>query len=140
MAERVCVVMPTYNELENLHPTVGGIFACRPSVEILIVDDGSPDGTGEEADRMAAEDPRIHVLHRAEKNQPIWPALRGRWSVASTWFARWTWTARTGLRIFRNYWKRSRWRGRAMTLLRNRATGNRLIAIVGLRPVPYRIW
>ena len=68
MAERVCVVMPTYNELENLHPTVGGIFACRPSVEILIVDDGSPDGTGEEADRMAAEDPRIHVLHRAGKN------------------------------------------------------------------------
>ena len=68
MAERVCVVMPTYNELENLHPTVGGIFACRPSVEILIVDDGSPDGTGEEADHMAAEDPRIHVLHRAGKN------------------------------------------------------------------------
>ncbi|WP_137655200.1 polyprenol monophosphomannose synthase [Bifidobacterium moukalabense] len=68
MTERTCVVMPTYNELENLRPTIGGIFACRPSVEILIVDDGSPDGTGELADRMAIEDPRIHVLHRAGKN------------------------------------------------------------------------
>lgn len=68
MTERTCVVMPTYNELENLRPTIGGIFTCRPSVEILIVDDGSPDGTGELADRMAIEDPRIHVLHRAGKN------------------------------------------------------------------------
>ncbi|NEG70386.1 polyprenol monophosphomannose synthase [Bifidobacterium choloepi] len=53
MKERVCVVMPTYNERENLEPTLGELFARNPGVDVLIVDDGSPDGTGHLADLIA---------------------------------------------------------------------------------------
>lgn len=65
---RVVVVMPTYNELANLEPTIGGIMESCAGVDILVVDDASPDGTGELADRMAQKNPRIFVLHRKAKN------------------------------------------------------------------------
>ncbi|MBW3087621.1 polyprenol monophosphomannose synthase [Bifidobacterium sp. 82T24] len=64
----VVVVMPTYNERENLPVTLGGVFDHCPDVHVLVVDDGSPDGTGELADDMASRDHRIHVMHRREKN------------------------------------------------------------------------
>ncbi|MBT1177282.1 polyprenol monophosphomannose synthase [Bifidobacterium callimiconis] len=59
--------MPTYNEKDNLPVTVPAILRYCPNVHILIVDDNSPDGTGELADAMADRDPRIYVLHRAGK-------------------------------------------------------------------------
>ncbi|OXN00228.1 dolichol-phosphate mannosyltransferase [Bifidobacterium vansinderenii] len=63
----VVVVMPTYNEKNNLPVTIPAILRYCPDVHILIVDDNSPDGTGDLADAMAGHDPRIHVLHRAGK-------------------------------------------------------------------------
>lgn len=62
------LVLPTYNEAENLEPLVAAALANLPeSARVLVVDDSSPDGTGELADRLAAAEPRIEVLHRAEK-------------------------------------------------------------------------
>ncbi|HYO39319.1 MAG TPA: polyprenol monophosphomannose synthase [Nocardioidaceae bacterium] len=61
------VVIPTYNERENLAWIVGRLRAAVPDADVLIVDDGSPDGTGELADRLAAGDPQVTVLHRADK-------------------------------------------------------------------------
>src|SRR5260370_14278592 len=57
----------TYNELENLPPLLKDIFSNAPTTDILIVDDNSPDGTGELAEKMSVEDPRVHVLHRSGK-------------------------------------------------------------------------
>jgi dolichol-phosphate mannosyltransferase len=66
-ARKALVCLPTYNEAENLRPMVAAILASVPQVEILVVDDNSPDGTGRLADELAAGDPRVHVLHRAGK-------------------------------------------------------------------------
>ena len=63
----VWVVLPTYNEAENLEPMLTAIHAQLPQATVLVVDDGSPDGTGELADALADRDPRIRVLHRAAK-------------------------------------------------------------------------
>jgi len=67
MAERALVVVPTYNERENLPQMVPAILGQDPRLEILVVDDSSPDGTGDLADGFAAQDPRVHVLHRPVK-------------------------------------------------------------------------
>ncbi len=64
----VAVIIPTYNERDNLEPIVGRVRTAVPEAHILVVDDGSPDGTGEIADKLAASDPQIHVLHRAGKS------------------------------------------------------------------------
>ena len=64
---RVLVVVPTYNERENLEELAPRVLSQLPDVELLVVDDGSPDGTGEYADALAAQDSRVHVLHRPEK-------------------------------------------------------------------------
>jgi dolichol-phosphate mannosyltransferase len=66
-AERALVVMPTYNERVNLPQIVPQILQQDPRLEVLVVDDNSPDGTGQFADAMAVADPRVHVLHRPEK-------------------------------------------------------------------------
>jgi dolichol-phosphate mannosyltransferase len=63
----VWVILPTYDEAENLEAVVGGIRAALPDGHVLVVDDNSRDGTGEIADRLAAEDPAIGVLHRPGK-------------------------------------------------------------------------
>jgi dolichol-phosphate mannosyltransferase len=63
----VCVVLPTYNERENLEAIVPAILEALPEAQLLVVDDNSPDGTGQLADTLAATDPRIQVLHRAAK-------------------------------------------------------------------------
>ncbi|MFW6067832.1 MAG: polyprenol monophosphomannose synthase [Myxococcota bacterium] len=64
---RVLIITPTYDERENLPPFLQGLFAVVPEAHVLVVDDASPDGTGVLADGIAAEDPRVHVLHRAAK-------------------------------------------------------------------------
>jgi len=64
---RVIMVIPTYNEAANLDWIVGRLRRAEPGVDILIVDDNSPDGTGDLADDLAARDGHVHVLHRTEK-------------------------------------------------------------------------
>ncbi|MGH3333729.1 MAG: polyprenol monophosphomannose synthase [Nocardioidaceae bacterium] len=64
---RGVVVIPTYNEAQNIRWVVGRLREAVPHIDVLIVDDGSPDGTGEIADKLAALDPQVHVLHRTEK-------------------------------------------------------------------------
>jgi dolichol-phosphate mannosyltransferase len=66
-ALRVLVVTPTYNERDNLGRFVAAVHEAAPSVDVLVVDDASPDGTGPLADAMAEEDGRLSVLHRAGK-------------------------------------------------------------------------
>jgi dolichol-phosphate mannosyltransferase len=65
--QRVLVIIPTYNEAENLALILGRVFASVPAANVLVVDDDSPDGTGEIADKLAVEDGRIQILHRHEK-------------------------------------------------------------------------
>lgn len=64
---KALVIIPTYNESANLESIVERIHMAQPQLDILIADDGSPDGTGEIADRLAAADPRINVMHRSSK-------------------------------------------------------------------------
>lgn len=64
---KTLVIIPTYNELENLPPLLQDIFSNAPETDVLIVDDNSPDGTGALADKLSAEDSRVHVLHRSGK-------------------------------------------------------------------------
>jgi len=61
------IVLPTYNEAENLPPIAAAILAAVPEATLLVVDDGSPDGTGRIADELASTEPRIRVRHRAAK-------------------------------------------------------------------------
>lgn len=68
------IVIPTYNEVENLKPITEAVLGVTPeTVHILVADDGSPDGTGKLADEIAAKNSRVHVLHRAKK-QGLGPA------------------------------------------------------------------
>ncbi len=62
------VIVPTYNERENLPNVVARVMAIGVNVHMLVVDDNSPDGTGQMADEIAAKNPAVHVLHRSEKN------------------------------------------------------------------------
>ena len=64
---RTLVVTPTYNEKDNLPRFVDAVRSALPEADLLIVDDGSPDGTGELADALAARDPRVRVMHRPGK-------------------------------------------------------------------------
>lgn len=64
---RVVIVIPTYDEAANLAWIVGRLRRAQPGVDVLVVDDNSPDGTGDIADGLAAEDPQVHVLHRTAK-------------------------------------------------------------------------
>jgi dolichol-phosphate mannosyltransferase len=61
------VVLPTYDEADNIRPVSAAILECLPGATLLVVDDGSPDGTGDIADELAAADPRIRVRHRPAK-------------------------------------------------------------------------
>ena len=64
---RVLIVMPTYNERQNLEIMAGRIRESTPDADLLVVDDNSPDGTGDLAEKLAETDPRVHVMHRIEK-------------------------------------------------------------------------
>ena len=66
-ADRACVVLPTYNERENLPLILPAILDAAPELDVLVVDDNSPDGTGALADDLAGRNPRVRVLHRQKK-------------------------------------------------------------------------
>ncbi|OMQ14101.1 dolichol-phosphate mannosyltransferase, partial [Modestobacter sp. VKM Ac-2676] len=63
----VCVCIPTYQEYESLPRTLSAVLQAVPDAHVLVIDDASPDGTGALADRIAAADPRVRVLHRPGK-------------------------------------------------------------------------
>ena len=67
MAERALVIIPTYNEVENIGRIVPRVLEQDERIDVLVVDDNSPDGTGQIADEIALENPRVHVLHREAK-------------------------------------------------------------------------
>ncbi len=73
MKKIVCI--PTYNEAPNAAKIISAVLVVDPENEVLIIDDNSPDGTGELVDRIVAENPRVHVLHRPGK-QGIGPAYK----------------------------------------------------------------
>lgn len=65
--QRILVIVPTYNEAENIELVLDRVRGSVPAVDVLVVDDGSPDGTGELADKVAGHDSKVSVLHRTEK-------------------------------------------------------------------------
>jgi dolichol-phosphate mannosyltransferase len=80
---RTLVVIPTYNEAETLKDIVGRVLAAAPHLEILVVDDASPDGTGEIADDLAVGNARVHVVHRKGKSGLGTAYVAGfRWALA----------------------------------------------------------
>jgi dolichol-phosphate mannosyltransferase len=67
LPERALVIVPTYNERFNIARLIPAVLAQDPSLEVLVVDDGSPDGTGAVVDGIATNNPRVHVIHREGK-------------------------------------------------------------------------
>jgi dolichol-phosphate mannosyltransferase len=82
VAEKALVIIPTYNEIENIRRIVPQVLEQDPRIDVLVVDDGSPDGTGAAADELAQASPRVHVLHR-ERKQGLGTAYRTgfRWAL-----------------------------------------------------------
>ena len=82
MPERALVLIPTYNEAVNLPKLVPQVLAQDMRLEVLVIDDNSPDGTGRLADGLAAAEPRVHVLHRDAKQGLGKAYLAGfRWAI-----------------------------------------------------------
>jgi dolichol-phosphate mannosyltransferase len=83
VAERGLVIVPTYNERDNIARIIEAVLAQDPRLEVLVVDDGSPDGTGAIVDEIAARDTRVHALHREKKLGLCTAYLAGfRWALA----------------------------------------------------------
>lgn len=82
------VIMPTYNEADNVADVVARVRAAVPHAHVLIVDDNSPDGTGALADRLAADDAQVQVLHRA-----------GKQGLAAAYIAGFDWAAKRGFDV-----------------------------------------
>ncbi|MEV8529153.1 MULTISPECIES: polyprenol monophosphomannose synthase [unclassified Streptomyces] len=79
---RALVIIPTYNEAENIKPIVARVRAAVPEAHVLVADDNSPDGTGKFADEIAADDEQVHVLHRKGKEGLGAAYLAGfRWGI-----------------------------------------------------------
>jgi dolichol-phosphate mannosyltransferase len=66
-AGRIVIIMPTYNERQNLESIAGRVRAALPEADLLVVDDNSPDGTGDIADKLAEADPHVQAMHRTDK-------------------------------------------------------------------------
>jgi len=82
---KALIVVPTYNEKENIEGIIEAVLALGGDIEILVVDDNSPDGTGEIVDRLAASEQRIHVIHREGKMGLGSAYIAGfKWALAST--------------------------------------------------------
>jgi dolichol-phosphate mannosyltransferase len=80
--DRALVIIPTYNERENVLKIIDAVLAQSPILEVLIVDDGSPDGTGALVDERAAADSRVHIIHRERKLGLGTAYVRGfRWAL-----------------------------------------------------------
>ena len=67
MSENALVIVPTFNERQNIARIIESVLAQHPRISILVVDDGSPDGTGALVDEIAASNPRVHIIHRPRK-------------------------------------------------------------------------
>jgi dolichol-phosphate mannosyltransferase len=67
LVRRVLICIPTYDEKDNLEPIVSAVLTAVPDAHVLVIDDDSPDGTGEIADQLSRADERVHVLHRSAK-------------------------------------------------------------------------
>ncbi|MEY9963981.1 dolichol-phosphate mannosyltransferase [Streptacidiphilus sp. MAP12-16] len=81
---KILVIIPTYNEIENISRITARVRAAVPEAHILVADDNSPDGTGEAADQLAAEDPNLQVLHRKGKEGLGAAYLAGfRWGISN---------------------------------------------------------
>jgi dolichol-phosphate mannosyltransferase len=81
--KKALIIFPTYNEKENIERITGAVLAQDERIHVLIVDDNSPDGTGQIADRMAANNPRINVLHREKKSGLGTAYIHGfKWAIA----------------------------------------------------------
>lgn len=81
-SDNTLVIIPTYNEIENLPLIVGRVLDSNPAAHILVVDDNSPDGTGDKADELASAQDRVHVLHRTTKDGLLGAYLAGfRWGL-----------------------------------------------------------
>ncbi|MEW2630643.1 polyprenol monophosphomannose synthase [Streptomyces sp. NPDC048389] len=79
---RTLVIIPTYNEAENIGAIVSRVRTAVPDVDVLVADDNSPDGTGKHADELAAQDEQVHVLHRKGKEGLGAAYLAGfRWGI-----------------------------------------------------------
>lgn len=82
---KALIVVPTYNEKENIEEIIGAVLAQGDDIDILVVDDNSPDGTGEIVDRLAALEPRIHAIHREGKLGLGSAYIAGfKWALANT--------------------------------------------------------
>jgi dolichol-phosphate mannosyltransferase len=82
VAEKALVIVPTYNEAQNIGQLIPQVLGQDPRIQVLIVDDNSPDGTGRIVDEMAGVDPRIHVIHRDRKQGLGTAYLAGfRWAL-----------------------------------------------------------
>lgn len=66
-SQRALIIFPTYNERENIEKIVHAVLPLDPRINVLVVDDNSPDGTGEIVDRLTRQEPKVHVLHREKK-------------------------------------------------------------------------
>ncbi len=86
MSHRPLVIVPTYNERENLAAFVAAVLAALPAAELLIVDDASPDGTGELAEALMRREPRLHLLRRRAKEGLGRAYIAGfRWALGRTY-------------------------------------------------------
>ncbi len=82
---KALVVVPTYNEARNIRRLVPAVLAQDPDLHVLVVDDNSPDGTGDVVEEMRANEPRLHVLHRQQKAGLGSAYIAGfRWALAET--------------------------------------------------------
>ena len=111
MSDRVLVIVPTYNEVENLERILDRLHASVPTAHALVVDDGSPDGTGELAEKLAAARRRACTCCTGPAKAGLGPGLRrrasaGPASAATTSSSRWTPTARTRPSSCRGCWRR----------------------------------
>src|SRR5919204_5267201 len=67
MAERALVIVPTYNERENISRLIGAVLDQDPRLDVLVVDDGSPDGTGDIVDSLVQHETRVYIIKRPKK-------------------------------------------------------------------------
>jgi dolichol-phosphate mannosyltransferase len=80
--QRVLIIFPTYNERENIEKIVHAVLPLDPRINVLVVDDNSPDGTGQLADKLAADERNVHVLHREKKEGLGQAYIAGfRWAI-----------------------------------------------------------
>ena len=91
--ERIVVIIPTYNEAENLPLIVQRIRTAVPTVDILVADDNSPDGTGDIADELAAADASVKVMHR-----------QGKEGLGAAYLAGFAWAIDNGFQHFVGFW------------------------------------